>query len=78
MLGMDPFYVANEGKMVVVVPPDQADQALEIMRADQLGVDAVAIGEIVDNHPGLVVAKTAIGATRVVDTQVGEQLPRIC
>jgi hydrogenase expression/formation protein HypE len=78
MLGMDPFYVANEGKMVVVVPPDQADQALEIMRADQLGVDAVAIGEIVDNHPGMVVAKTAIGATRVVDTQVGEQLPRIC
>ena len=78
MLGMDPLYVANEGKMVVVVPPDQANQALEIMRADQLGVDAVAIGEIVDNHPGIVVAKTAIGATRVVDTQVGEQLPRIC
>jgi hydrogenase expression/formation protein HypE len=78
MLGMDPLYVANEGKMVVIVPPDQADGALEIMRADQLGVDAVAIGEIVDAHPGMVVAKTAIGATRVVDTQVGEQLPRIC
>ncbi len=78
MLGMDPFYVANEGKMVVVVPPDQAERALEIMWADQLGTDAVAIGEIVANHPGVVVAKTAIGATRVVDTQVGEQLPRIC
>jgi hydrogenase expression/formation protein HypE len=48
------------------------------MRADELGEDATAIGEIVANHPGVVVAKTAIGATRVVDTQVGEQLPRIC
>jgi len=78
MLGMDPFYVANEGKMVVVVPAEQAEQALAIMRADQLGEKAVAIGEIVAGHPGIVVAKTAIGATRVVDTQVGEQLPRIC
>ena len=78
MLGMDPFYVANEGKVVVVVPADQADRALEVMRADELGADATMIGEIVGNHPGVVVAKTAIGATRVVDTQVGEQLPRIC
>lgn len=78
MLGMDPFFVANEGKVVVVVPADQADKALEVMRADELGADATAIGEIVANHPGVVVAKTAIGATRVVDTQVGEQLPRIC
>ena len=78
MLGMDPFYVANEGKVVVVVPDDQAERALEIMRSDELGEKAVRIGEIVANHPGLVVAKTAIGATRVVDTQVGEQLPRIC
>lgn len=78
MLGMDPFYVANEGKMVAVVPPDQTDDALAIMRSQELGENAVAIGEIVDAHPGVVVAKTAIGATRVVDTQVGEQLPRIC
>ncbi|MDJ0923603.1 MAG: hydrogenase expression/formation protein HypE [Acidimicrobiia bacterium] len=78
MLGMDPFYVANEGKMVVVVPADQAERAVETMRADELGTDATQIGEIVANHPGVVVAKTAIGATRVVDTQVGEQLPRIC
>jgi hydrogenase expression/formation protein HypE len=78
MLGMDPFYVANEGKMVVVVPADQAEQALEIMRADELGAKATRIGEVVAGHPGVVVAKTAIGATRVVDTQVGEQLPRIC
>lgn len=78
MLGMDPFYVANEGKMVVVVPADQVDRALEVMHADELGTQAVAIGEIVAGHRGMVVAKTAIGATRVVDTQVGEQLPRIC
>ena len=78
MLGMDPFYVANEGKVVVVVPADQADAALAIMHADELGAKATAIAEIVANHPGIVVAKTAIGATRVVDTQVGEQLPRIC
>ena len=78
MLGMDPFYVANEGKLVVVVPAAQADKALEVMQAHELGTDATLIGEIVANHPGVVVAKTAIGATRVVDTQVGEQLPRIC
>jgi hydrogenase expression/formation protein HypE len=78
MLGMDPFYVANEGKVVVVVPADQAGAALEIMRADELGRAATMIGEVVAGHPGVVVAKTAIGATRVVDTQVGEQLPRIC
>ena len=78
MLGMDPFYVANEGKVVVVVPPEQVDRALEIMRTDEHGENATQIGEIVAGHPGIVVAKTAIGATRVVDTQVGEQLPRIC
>ena len=78
MLGMDPFYVANEGKVVVVVPADQADAALEVMRSNELGERATRIGEIVASHPGVVVARTAIGATRVVDTQVGEQLPRIC
>ncbi|MEA2000348.1 MAG: hydrogenase expression/formation protein HypE [Actinomycetota bacterium] len=78
MLGMDPFYVANEGKMVVFVPAAQADLTLEIMHANELGAKAVVIGEVVESHPGVVVAKTAIGATRVVDTQVGEQLPRIC
>lgn len=78
MLGMDPFYVANEGKVVVVVPADQADRALEIMRGHELGRDAARIAEVVASHPGVVVARTALGATRVVDTQVGEQLPRIC
>jgi hydrogenase expression/formation protein HypE len=78
MLGMDPFYVANEGKVVVVVPAEQSEDALAVMHGNELGKQAVRIGEIVDTHPGVVVARTALGATRVVDTQVGEQLPRIC
>ena len=78
MLGMDPLYVANEGKVVVVVPADQADRALEVMRANELGTRATQVAVVVDAHPGMVVAKTGLGATRVVDTQVGEQLPRIC
>lgn len=78
MLGMDPFYVANEGKVVVVVPAEQADRALEVMHGNELGKQAARIGEVVESHPGVVVARTALGATRVVDTQVGEQLPRIC
>jgi hydrogenase expression/formation protein HypE len=78
MLGMDPFYVANEGKVVVVVPEEQADSALAVMHDDELGKQAGRIGEVVESHPGVVVARTALGATRVVDTQVGEQLPRIC
>jgi hydrogenase expression/formation protein HypE len=78
MLGMDPIHVANEGKMVVFVPPDQADAALEAMRSVPEGADAVVIGEATDRHPGMVVARTGIGGTRVVDMQIGEQLPRIC
>ena len=78
MLGMDPFYVANEGKLVAIVSPDHADRALETMRASPLGPEAAVIGEVVKAHPGMVVARTAFGSTRVVDTQIGEQLPRIC
>ena len=78
MLGMDPIHVANEGKMVVFVPADQANAALSAMRAFPEGSDAEIIGEAVEAHPGMVVAKTGIGGTRVVDMQIGEQLPRIC
>lgn len=78
MLGLDPFYVANEGKLVAFVPADHAGVALGVMRSHPLGANAVIIGECVPNHPGMVVARTAIGSTRVVDTQIGEQLPRIC
>lgn len=78
MLGMDPLYVANEGKLVAVVPPEHADAVLEAMRRHPLGQDAAIIGQVVDEHPGKVVARTAIGGRRVVDMPLGEILPRIC
>jgi hydrogenase expression/formation protein HypE len=78
MLGLDPMYVANEGKLVAFVARASADAVLEAMRAHPLGADAAMIGECVDEHPGMVVATTTFGATRVVDTPLGEQLPRIC
>ncbi len=78
ILGLDPLYVANEGKLVAFVARDHADAVLEAMRAHPLGRGAVIIGETSADHPGMVVARTGIGGTRVVDTLVGEQLPRIC
>lgn len=78
ILGMDPFYVANEGKLVAIVSATDAKHALEVMQAHPLGADAAVIGHCTERHPGMLVANTAIGSTRVVDTQIGEQLPRIC
>jgi hydrogenase expression/formation protein HypE len=78
MLGLDPMYVANEGKLVAFVPRAAADEVLAAMRAHPLGADAAVIGECVDQHHGMVVQTTTFGATRVVDTPLGEQLPRIC
>jgi hydrogenase expression/formation protein HypE len=78
LLGLDPLYVANEGKLVAFVPRDRADELLAAMQAHPLGKEAAVIGECVDEHPGMVVATTALGATRVVDLPLGEQLPRIC
>jgi len=78
MLGMDPLYVANEGKLVAVVPAEHAETILEAMHAHPLGQDATIIGQAVDEHPGMVVARTAIGGRRVVDMPLGEILPRIC
>ncbi|MFD4573345.1 hydrogenase expression/formation protein HypE [Streptomyces sp. NPDC058417] len=77
-LGLDPLYVANEGKLVAFVPPDRADACLAALRAHPLGREAVAIGRCVPEHPGMVVSATGLGGTRVVDTPLGEQLPRIC
>lgn len=78
MLGMDPLYVANEGKLVAIVPREHADAVLDAMRAHRYGSGATIIGEVVDQHPGMVVAQTAIGGRRVVDMPLGEILPRIC
>ena len=78
MLGMDPVYIANEGKLVAVVAPEAADVVLEAMQRHPLGAKAAVIGRITAEHPGVVVARTGIGGSRVVDMQVGEQLPRIC
>ncbi|MGA5423215.1 hydrogenase expression/formation protein HypE [Streptomyces lavendulocolor] len=78
ILGLDPMYVANEGKLVAFVPREHADAVLAAMRAHPLGAGAAVIGEAVAEHPGMVVARTGLGGTRVVDMPLGEQLPRIC
>ncbi|KIZ16702.1 hydrogenase expression/formation protein HypE [Streptomyces natalensis] len=78
ILGLDPMYVANEGKLIAFVPRAHADAVLDAMRAHPLGAGAAIIGEAVEAHPGMVVAHTSLGGTRVVDLPVGEQLPRIC
>lgn len=78
ILGLDPLYVANEGKLVAVVARDAAEAILERMRQHPLGRYAVIVGEVVAEHPGMVLMKTEIGGTRVLDVMFGEQLPRIC
>ncbi len=78
MLGIDPLYVANEGKLVAMVHPDDATAVLKAMRAHRYGHDAAIIGEVRAGHPGRVVMKTALGASRIVDMLVGDPLPRIC
>lgn len=78
ILGLDPLFVANEGKLVAVIPRDAADLVVEKMRANPLGREARIIGEVTNEHPGMVLMTTEIGGTRVLDTLFGEQLPRIC
>jgi hydrogenase expression/formation protein HypE len=78
MLGFDPFYVANEGKLVAIVSGDMAEKVLAVMRGHEYGKEAAIIGKVVATHPGLVTARTSIGGRRVVDLPAGELLPRIC
>ncbi len=78
LLGLDPLYIANEGKMLAVVPADRADDAVAAMRTSPFGTEACVIGSIVDDHPSMVVIETAFGGTRIVDMLVGDPLPRIC
>ncbi len=78
MLGLDPLYVANEGKLMAVVPANDADRLISAMHDHPLGQNAAIIGEIVDEHRGMVIMRSIIGGDRVVTMLAGEQLPRIC
>jgi hydrogenase expression/formation protein HypE len=78
LLGLDPLQVANEGKLLAFVPAGRAEEVLAAMRAHPYGTGARRIGSCVPEHPGMVVARTALGGTRVVNLPIGEQLPRIC
>jgi len=78
LLGFDPLYVANEGKLVAVVAASDADKVLTRMRQNQYGAEAAIIGEVVNEHLGKVVMKTHLGSSRIIDMPVGELLPRIC
>jgi len=78
LLGLDPLYVANEGKLLAIVAPEAAEKVLDAMRRDPRGVEAAIIGTVGNESAGLVTMRTAFGSTRIVDMLAGEQLPRIC
>jgi hydrogenase expression/formation protein HypE len=78
ILGIDPMYVANEGKLVAVVAPEAADDALAALRAVPGCEEAAEIGEVKTEPPGMVLVQTAFGGRRVMDLMVGDPLPRIC
>jgi hydrogenase expression/formation protein HypE len=78
LLGLGPLYVANEGKLITVVPGEEAAAVLQTMRAHPLGRGAAVIGTVVAEHPVMVVMKSLVGGERVVTMLAGEQLPRIC
>jgi hydrogenase expression/formation protein HypE len=78
ILGIDPLYIANEGKLVAIVAAEDASRALEAMRAHPLGAEATHIGEVIADPPGMVFIRTGFGGTRVVDMLIGDPLPRIC
>ena len=78
LLGFDPVYIANEGKLLAFVPPDHVEKALDVIRENRFGREACIIGEVVEDNPRKVFMQTRIGGTRIVDMLTGEQLPRIC
>ena len=78
ILGFDPLYIANEGKMLVFVPPEDTGKVLSAMLAHPLGRESAIVGKVIEENPGIVVMKTSLGSTRIVDMMTGEQLPRIC
>jgi hydrogenase expression/formation protein HypE len=78
MLGLDPLYVASEGKLIAVVAAEDAERALAVMQAHPLGHNAAIIGQVVADHPGMVTMRSPLGGERIVTMLAGEQLPRIC
>jgi hydrogenase expression/formation protein HypE len=78
LLGLDPIYIANEGKLLAFVEPDYAEAVLKAIIEDDFGKDASVIGEVVSDYPGKVIMQTSIGGTRIIDMLTGDQLPRIC
>ncbi len=78
MLGLDPIYIANEGKLVAIVPAEAASRISDAMRGNRYGREAAIIGEVTGEHPGRVVMKTSLGTSRIIDMLVGDPLPRIC
>jgi hydrogenase expression/formation protein HypE len=78
LLGFDPLHIANEGKLAAAVAAEDAESILEAMKRNKYGGGAAIIGEVVEEHPGQVVMKTSLGASRIIDMPVGELLPRIC
>jgi hydrogenase expression/formation protein HypE len=78
LLGLDPLYVANEGKLVAIVPSDKADRLLDKMQQNRYGIDSTIIGRVVAEHPGTVVMKTGLGTSRIIRMLTGDLLPRIC
>ena len=78
ILGLDPLLVANEGKLIAIVPAESADVVLATMRSLPEGKQGAIIGHVTEDHPGMVIARTMLGASRVVTQPIGEQLPRIC
>ncbi len=78
LLGLDPIHAANEGKLIAMIPSAATDDVVSAMRSHPAGAGATVIGRVVEAHPGVVVARTAIGGSRIVDTQMAQQLPRIC
>jgi len=78
MLGLDPLYVANEGKLVAIVDPTAAQEIVATMRQHPLGQEAQIVGTVTESNRGLVIMRTALGTTRIVDMLAGDQLPRIC
>jgi hydrogenase expression/formation protein HypE len=78
ILGLEPIYIANEGKLLMVVGKEDAESTMKILKDDTLGREASIIGEVVEMNKGQVLMKTEIGGTRIIDMLAGEQLPRIC